>query len=527
MLTKSDVLAVLQCPRMLWLQQHRPDLVAPESASLDRRAMDGAIVGERARLDLEGGYIWPEGQADKHLAAAHAHKALRQNPGRPGVEVPAVHADLYARADALIPVEDGFVLRETKAATFPLKKDKVTPDKPDEHHLDDVAVQAWVLEGAGFAVQRAELNLLDNQWRYPGNGDYRGLFRQLDATGAVRERMARVPLWLVQAREVSGATDMPKAAVGAQCKKPFDCAYQDFCKALEPPAVEHPLSLLPDKAGKDLARKLADTRGYVSLLEPSPEELVGKQAPLYLRMQRAHRTGQAILEPGARVLMQGLSYPRYYFDFEGIDLPVPRWAGVRPYEQVPFQWSCHVERSPGVFEHHAFLDLTGDDPSLACIERMLEVIDPADNGPLLVYYQPYEKGRLEELALRHPEHAEALSRYIERLVDLHPWVKQHYYHPRMKGSFSIKKVLPVIAPDLDYAELDEVQEGTGAQVAYLFACFDPGTTPEQKRKLRRGLLAYCEQDTWAMVEVGYFLEGLARPLALRPAGADETSPGVR
>jgi hypothetical protein len=86
----------------------------------------------------------------------------------------------------------------------------------------------------------------------------------------------------------------------------------------------------------------------------------------------------------------------------------------------------------------------------------------------------------------------------------------------MRGSFSIKNVLPVIASDLDYKKLGEVQEGTGAQVAYLYATFDPTTTSERKAELEHDLQKYCRQDTWAMVEVAYFLSKLGRPS--RPLG---------
>jgi hypothetical protein len=184
---------------------------------------------------------------------------------------------------------------------------------------------------------------------------------------------------------------------------------------------------------------------------------------------------------------------------------------VRPYEQIPFQWSCHIERAPGIFEHVEFLDLSGDDPSVPCIERMLEAMPPDGPGPIFVYYQVYEAGRLRELAGRHPQYRAQIEQYLARLVDLHPIVRDNYYHPAMRGSFSIKAVLPTIAPDLDYDKLDEVTDGTAAQVAYLYAALDPQTTPDRKAELRDRLLVYCKQDTWAMVEVAHFLQRLARP----------------
>lgn len=510
MLTKSDLQSLLQCPRKLWLEHHQPNLIPKDDPTLYRRAIDGNIVGEKAREQLGDGFIWPPANADKTIAAKQTMDLLAQTPDKPAAEVPMVHGGLYARADALVPEGGRYVLRETKASTFRLKNDKVTPGAPEEHHLDDVAIQAWVMENSGLPLARVELNLLNNQWRYPGGGDYSGLFRQLDITTETHARKDQVPVWLEQAQAIL-AGHMPEVVTGKQCSDPYECPFQDYCEKLDPPGPEHPIELLPDLPGKNLARKLRDTKGYTSILDPKPEELTGKQADLYRRIQAAHRRGQAILEPGSDVVLKALPYPRYYFDFEGIDLPVPHWQGVRPYEQIPFQWSCHIERSPGVFEHAEFLDLTGNDPSLACIEGMREVINPDDGGPIFVYYMTYEKSRLEELSLRHPEHTELLQIYINRLVDLHPIVKQFFYHPQMRGSFSIKKVLPVIAPDLDYGKLGEVQEGTGAQVAYLYATLDPNTSTDRKTDLEAKLRQYCRQDTWAMVEVAYFLARSGRP----------------
>jgi len=515
MLTKSDLESWLQCPRKLWIEHRKPELFPQDNSSLYRRAVDGRIVGEKAREQLGQGFIWPPKAGNEQAAAQGAKSLLAQDPNKPAVEVPMVHGELYARADALIPEGAGYVLRETKAKTFPLKKDKVTADVPEDHHLQDVAIQVWTMEGFGLVPTRVELNLLNNQWRYPGNGDYSGLFRQLDVTNDVVTLKEQVAIWLKEAQAVLGG-GMPDAVTGKQCSDPYDCPFFGYCEKLDPPGPEHPIELLPDSAGKGLARKLRETKGYTSILDPKPEELTGKQANLYRRIQAAHRTGTAVIDKGSEEILQALPYPRYYFDFEAIDLPVPRWKGVRPYEHIPFQWSCHIERKPGIFEHEEFLDLTGDDPSLACIKRMAEVIDPDGSGPILVYYQSYEKQRLEGFAIRHPEHAARMQKYIDRLFDLLPTVRDHFYHPKMQGSFSIKKVLPIVAPDLDYSELDEVQEGTGAQVAYLYATLDPTIRPDRRADLERKLRKYCRQDTWAMVEVAYFLEKRGRPV--RPAG---------
>ncbi len=150
------------------------------------------------------------------------------------------------------------------------------------------------------------------------------------------------------------------------------------------------------------------------------------------------------------------------------------------------------------------------------IQHMMETIDPDDGGPILVYHATYEKCRLAELAERHPKFAPVLQTFIDRVVDLLPLVKEFFYHPAMHGSFSIKKVLPVIAPDLDYQKLDEIQEGTGAQVAFIEAALNSNTSPERRAEIEQKLKTYCCQDTWTMVEVVYFLAQAGRPV--RPNG---------
>jgi predicted RecB family nuclease len=132
-------------------------------------------------------------------------------------------------------------------------------------------------------------------------------------------------------------------------------------------------------------------------------------------------------------------------------------------------------------------------------------------GPVFVYHKTYEEIRLKELSARHPDHAPGIQRVIDRLVDLLPLVRESYYHPCMRGSFSIKKVLPTIATDLNYSDLGGVSDGTAAQADYLYATFDSATTPERKERYRQDLLRYCKLDTWAMVEVAYHLQRLGRP----------------
>lgn len=508
MLSKSDLAAFRQCPRRLWLETHAPHEADPGNKGSWRRVQDGTLVGNMARNALGAKVVWPQSQETPELAAAAAIALLSNAPGRPGVEIPLLRDGLSARADALIPGRKGYVLQETKSCTFPLKKDG-SPGKVDDHLLDDLAIQIWVMTGGALPMERAELNFLNGKWRYPGGGDYSGLFRQYTVGPEIQERIADVPQWLAAAKQVVNGV-MPTTATGSHCNQPYACTFHRYCNSIDPKGAEHPIELLPG-AGKRLAKQLRETRGYTSLLEPQFDEFTGKGAPLFRRMQQAHRASIAVLETSSGDTLAALAYPKYYLDFEGINLAVPIWEGVRPYEQIPFQWSCHIENSPHAFEHREFLDLSGSDPSLACMRALLEAIRADGVGPIFVYHQTYEEGRLSEFAQRHPKFAPEMNSLIRRLVDLRPLVESSYYHPGMRGSFSMKKLLPTIAPELAYSELGGVTDGTAAQVAYFAAALDPETTEEEKNQSREDLLRYCKQDTWAMVEVAYHLQRLGRP----------------
>jgi hypothetical protein len=213
---------------------------------------------------------------------------------------------------------------------------------------------------------------------------------------------------------------------------------------------------------------------------------------------------------GAQCDLAVYGYPRFAFDFETIEFGIPIWAGTRPYRNVPFQWSCHIERAPGEFEHKEFLDLSGSDPSRACAEALLHTLESA--GPIFGYNAGFERGVLRELGNRFSDLARALEAVSGRFVDLLPIVRRRYYHPDMRGSRSLKDVLPTIAPDLDYGELEGVHEGRGAGEAFL-AAIAPEATEERKKEIAPQLLAYCGRDTWAVIVLLWYLEGRGRPPA--------------
>jgi len=241
--------------------------------------------------------------------------------------------------------------------------------------------------------------------------------------------------------------------------------------------------------------------GYTDLRQIPAERL---SRPLHRRVRQAALTGSAELDPAAGKLLSAQAYPRRYLDFETVSFAVPIWADTRPYAtQIPFQWSCHVEAAPGAVMHRAYLADGPHDPRRRFAETLLDAV--GETGPIFVYNGAFERRIMRELAEYFPDLAPRLHPAIGRIVDLLPLARVHYYHPEMHGSWSLKAVLPTIAPELAYEDL-EVGDGGMAQAAFS-EMIHPDTSAERGAALRRALLEYCERDTMALVRLAHYFQG--------------------
>ena len=486
-LSKSRITAWRQCPKRLWLQVNRPELLE-ESAQVQQLYQTGNEVGEIAQgLCPDGILIEHQNNLSAALAATQA--ALVAYPERPLFEAAFQHEGLLVRADVLLPTRKGYRMTEVKSST------SVKP-----YHVDDCAVQAWVLKQNKVRLATVELAHVDTAFVYQGDGNYHGLLKSARLDDEIKVLLDEVPQWMSGARSTL-AGDEPCIEPGPQCDDPFECPFKAYCmKDMEiPEEPEYPLDVLY-RMGDKLKDEL-HALGYRDARYVPWHYLSDTQAMI----QQASKTGKPKLDKrAAKQEMAALPYPRYYLDFETIASVVPRWAGTRPLAtQVPFQWSCHIEYAPGQLHHEMFLDVSGNDPRRGCAESLIKTL--ANDGPVLVYYAAFEKGRIAELAQRFSDLAPALLSINERVVDLLPMARKHYYHPAMKGSWSIKAILPTIAPDLRYDQL-EVGNGGDAQNAYS-EIVHPATTHQRKQQLIDGLSEYCALDTLAMVRLAWFFEG--------------------
>jgi hypothetical protein len=441
----------------------------------------GNVVGEVARQVYgrgEGLYVSFDGGLDRAIETTRA--LLAKGGNAPIFEATFEHDGVVVRIDILDRSEKVPRIVEVKASTF-----------TQDHHVFDCAIQAWALRQLGFPLRQVAVAHVDSAFVYQGDGHYERLFAEEDVTELVEEHLSTVESLVEQARATLAGSAQPAADIGPQCDSPYSCPFFDHCA---PQQGVHPIWDLGGKRKKLLALIHA---GYRDLRDLPEDALAGEKQR---RIWEQTKLGTPFVGAELRDFAARIEFPRYYLDFETIAFAVPIWAGTRPYEALPFQWSCHVDNGRGDIAHEAFLDVTGQAPMRACAERLIAIL--GNHGPILVY-TGYEGAVISRLAERYADLAGPLQAIRERLVDLHPVTRAHYYHPAMHGSWSIKSVLPTIAPELDYATLGDVRDGGAAQSAYLEA-INTQTTPGRREQLQRDLLRYCNFDTLALVKLVEF-----------------------
>jgi Domain of unknown function(DUF2779) len=483
-LTKSRFLSGLQCRLRLWSEIHSPieDASEPGVAILQGRKFDQVVRG------LEPGVVISR---DDGMPAAIAETARLMALGAAGPQVlyqPVFQAgDLTFIADILRRTGKGFELIEVKASTG------VKPP-----HIPDAAFQALVLQKAGIQAQRVSIGHVNNQFVLANVGDYDGLLVEADVTDEVREYLPTAAVLAEDFGLLMAGAQAPDVDVGPHCYSPYECPFLSRCHGALSAGADYPVESLP-RGGK-VVQALVD-EGFEDLREIPDGRLTGE---MHMRVHQAAVSGVSYFDASATQDLRKLSYPFTYLDFETIGFAVPEVVGTRPYEQLPFQWSVHVETSATEIRHAEFLAIEsfGDFEALAVA---LIAAVPVE-GPVFAYNSGFEERVLARLAELVPAREAALQAIAERLVDLLPVARAGYYHRDMQGSWSIKSVMPTIDAALGYEHLGEVREGDGAQAAFL-ELRDPEIEPEQEAALKEALLRYCKHDTWVMVTLRRFLCG--------------------
>ena len=446
-------------------------------------------MGELACRRYSDGHLIAHDHRHVPEALAETRRVLDAGTAPVLFEPAFEHEHVLARPDVLERLPDGgWRLVEVKAVLDPKDVKGV--------HVLDVAIQLWVLRGAGLDVREAGVLTLNRGYVYDGSRlDVNALFKLHPVLDEASVLLDGIGARVRQMRTVLARDEAPVVATGRQCSEPYRCEYHAHCTHDQ---TAHGIEELPDKYKGFLAKlESAGISDITDIPEDFPlnfRQRAARKAVLQGRIQVHGRLGRALA---------GIKPPVRHLDFETFAPAIPRFANTRPYDAIPFLFSVHAERDGEAPAHTDYLYEGEDDPRPTLVEHLLDAL--GHEGSICVY-SPYEGLRLQELAAAVPHKADALAALQARLVDLFSVVRSNCYHPEFRGSFSLKNVLPALVPGLGYDDM-AIADGRTAAALYQRALATNDAT--ERQQTFAALRAYCQRDTLATLELRKALTALA------------------
>ncbi len=479
-LSKSKFLSGLQCHKRLYLAIHSPELATEPDAESQAILDMGTAIGELARKRFSGGILV---DADhRHRSEALKRTAeLVNDPSVPAIFEGAFEFDqVLVRVDILERVSPepnaGYAWRLIEVKSSSRVKDV---------HVHDLAVQAHVLGGCGFLLSSACLMHINTEYVYRGGDlDLGSLFAIRDVSQSVADRQAEVQAHLAGMKAMLLVPQPPSIQPDSHCHTPHVCPFWEHC------TKEKPARWVYHLPGRSVGIEAFARQGIQTIDEIPPTVHLTSN-------QQRMKDNVEWIGPQLKTALESVRYPVHHLDFETFMPAIPRFRETRPYQVIPTQWSNHImETGDGEVRHEEYLCDEAKDPREELAQALLGSVGA--EGSICVY-SGYEQAMLRRLAESLPALREELLALTKRLWDLLPIIQRHYYHPAFNGSYSIKSVLPALAPALGYDDL-EIQAGGVAAQLYDRMVFHE-TDWVEKVRIREALLSYCKRDTLALVHL--------------------------
>lgn len=481
-LSKSQYTRGLQCLKSLWLHRNEPKVRTPTDPG-DQAILDaGTAFGVLAQKLFPGGVLIHGDRNDPEALVAETKAAIAAG-ATVLFEAAFLHDDVLVRADIVVLSPNGWLLYEVKSST-----------EVKDVFLHDVAIQRHVMAGAGFPTVRAYILHANPGYVRQGDLELSELITVYDATEVSFVAAQAVPRALATMKQVAALAEQPDVDVGPHCTKPYPCDFKEYCFN----AKGVPEYSVFNLAGARMDKKLELWNAGAHTLNEIPAGT--KLSPTQTAQVAVAKSGKPKIDRAAIAGFLGtLRYPLAFLDFETDNPVVPPFDGLRPYQQMPFQAALYVRPELGApAVRHDFLGDGRRDPRRDLISFLFDEVPKT--GSIIAYNKSFEGGCLVELAGFGGPSAGGLFSFEKRLWDLaEPFRKAQYAHPAFKGSWSIKAVLPVLAPRMSYDRL-MIKNGVEAQLAYKVLA-TVNLPPEDREKLREALLIYCGQDSFAMVVI--------------------------
>ncbi len=496
MITKREFLNTNGCATLGWLTHHQKGERPPLTFAQENRFYIGTRIGQKARDQFPNGQLISG--INNQSVIATTRMALQKTQNGVFFEAAFEANDFIAKADIVRKIGTVYHIIEVKSST-----EKDLSKSEGREYVEDLAYTVWVARKAGFNVEKTSLWFLSKDYRL---GDHASkLFSKIECTQAVD---MLVPVYDSKPNSIQATlqnTNQPTPKPITDCK---NCDFNHQCYPDFDAMTIYQIPGLRTAKHLEVGRRTA-------------QDMVGEKLNDTQKRAVDCIIDQVIYSDQTAINneMQEWQYPIAYFDFETVSPPIPIIPDTKPYERLPFQYSLHIAQNKNQsiddYEHREYLaDPKNMEKSIS--ELAQQMADDLENCQTIVaYHDSFEKGVTKWLAQWAQDHgddnlSERLKAINERFVDLKKVIEHHYYDPQFKGSFSIKKTLPVLVPHLRY---DNLTVGNGDEATTIFLDMILGREEELEKKgmkmpERKDMLEYCKLDTWAMVVLKEKLESL-------------------
>lgn len=475
-LSKTSLLKGIQCSKALYLSKNPPTIEIQPDPDLEAKFQAGREVGVLAQQLFPGGVEVPFSDLSFTEQIAKTRELIEA--GAKAIYEAAFTFDgIFIKSDILVRTGAIWEINEVKMST-----------SVKDPNYDDAAIQYYVVSNSGLPVSKVHLVHINNKYERQGDIDVQQLFTSEDVTEIVLPRQDILPKIIADLREALQG-DEPAIDIGRYCSDPYPCEFVPYC-------WQHiPEDSIFSLKGRGINKFAYYSQGIIRLEDLPLDKLNDAQRfQANATINKEDSTNPA----GVKAFLESLWYPLCHLDFETFDTPIPPFDGTRPYQKIPFQYSLHIQAEEGAEPiHFEYLVEPCKDPRRELAEKLLAEIP--EDACVLTYNQTFEKGVLKSLAVAFPDLAEGINARIENICDLMiPFRKRDVYRWQMRGSYSIKEVLPALVPELSYEGLN-VSDGMMAMRVYHEMCnLDDSSNIAE---LRQGLLEYCKLDTLAMVKI--------------------------
>lgn len=484
-LSKSDYITFLKHPAWLWIKKHDPEILPPLDENTQAIIAEGRLFEKNAEQIFQNAIHLDRDNFADMTEWTNETKRLIDQKVETILQAAFIYDDYLCIADAITLTADGYVLTEIKATT-----------SPDKEHICDIAFQKAVIEYNGIPIARSRVLHANKDYIRHGDINLDELVIFSDVTDKVNKEIIETTAKMREAVSVMNQEKVPSdslryAGLGAASD------WRKIFKKLHPTIEPYSIYDLASCKGRGMDKLIAtleddDIKRIIDI--PDSIKLQTHQQD----QVRVTKLGQPIIDAAAvKEFIDNIEFPVYFLDYETINLILPPFDNTWPYQQIVFQHSIHILQADGTLTHEEYLHDTNTNPAPLIIESLERII--GDTGSIIVWNESFEKSRHKDLAKLYSNKASFLENLNERVIDLmRPFDKHMYQDMKFKGSASIKKVLPVLCPELSYKTLG-IQEGGTASRSWREAIVDEKR--DDKDKILADLREYCGLDTYAMVAI--------------------------